>query len=448
MSYNSGIILGGRNMNVMQDIAGGLQTGQMANQIGDQNALRTLFQEQGAAIRQGDPNALNALAGLNPEAALGVEQSRLGMDSTRQQMRIREEQLQLARAAGARAAATHAQGLSAEQAQLERAQIEQGLATAIPALRSGDLETVNSVLTASGLEPVTDLDSAALTIAQYEGALEQYESAQAVLGVSGPATDATAIEIDRLMQTQGLTREQATAIAYGVVGRDRDPVTGDPSFFNLNEAFSPQPTPAQAPQSPPPSVFNQPAPQAPAPVMGQTPAPEAGVVEPIMPPDADYRGATGLGGLVTSTLNGVTDFVIGSNLFPSRREAATAMENLATRTTVGFASAVAGRPSNYMMQLYENQVVRPNRTRGPEGALDVATQTMALIRQGIQENQAVLASRVTPQMRGEAQRNMARLNALLEDYQILVDGLSGQGGSPQGNGSSDADRALIERWSQ
>lgn len=182
MTMDASIILAGRPVNALAALDAGTTAAGNALQVGHQADLMNVFQEHGPGIAAGNQNALNALSRLDPMASLGVQESRLGMDATRQQMRISEERLQLARQAGARAAASHVRGLSAEQAAAERAQIAQGLATAIPALREGNLDAVNQVLRTAGLEPTGSLDDAALTIAQYEGALEQYQNAQAIMG--------------------------------------------------------------------------------------------------------------------------------------------------------------------------------------------------------------------------------------------------------------------------
>lgn len=212
MSYDSRIALMGQQPDVMGSIGQGLQAGQLRNEIGTQNALRTLYQNQGAQIAQGDPNALNALAGISPQASLGVEGSRLGMDATREQMAQR-------RAAASQAVQTHARGMSAAQRAEEREQIARGLSTAIPALRSGDLNAVNQVLRTAGLEPAGTLEDAGFVIAQYEGALEGFDAMQGVMGEQVQEADYATIDgqlVDRAAQggpsvvpIQGMPEPQA-----------------------------------------------------------------------------------------------------------------------------------------------------------------------------------------------------------------------------------------------
>lgn len=119
------------------DILGAMDRGRAAaeNQINlnRQNALAQLYKTQGAGILAGDQGALNALAGVDPGAAmdaqsnlLGMESTRLGMDQTRQQMAVLDEN-------NKRAAEEYARGLSKEQAAAEAAEIEAGVKQALMA---------------------------------------------------------------------------------------------------------------------------------------------------------------------------------------------------------------------------------------------------------------------------------------------------------------------------
>ncbi len=119
------------------DILGAMDRGRAAaeNQINlnRQNALAQLYKTQGAGILAGDQGALNALAGVDPSAAmaaqgnlLGMESTRLGMDQTRQQMAVLDEN-------NKRAAEEYARGLSKEQAAAEAAKIEAGVKQALMA---------------------------------------------------------------------------------------------------------------------------------------------------------------------------------------------------------------------------------------------------------------------------------------------------------------------------
>jgi hypothetical protein len=134
MQMDSRIPLAGVSPDIGRSMAQGLETGRLANMARRENALAQLYQEQGPGIMAGDPNALNALAGIDPMAGLGVQgarlgmdERRLGMDATRQNMRISEEKLRMAYAETEARAAQAAAQMSAEQRAAEAAKLERGL---------------------------------------------------------------------------------------------------------------------------------------------------------------------------------------------------------------------------------------------------------------------------------------------------------------------------------
>lgn len=89
-------------------MAAGNQLAAQTNQLRDQNALRDVYRTQGAGLVAGDGRAINALAAIDPQAALGIrdaqmnmEARQLDMQATRQRMEMltREEQRAIADAA-------------------------------------------------------------------------------------------------------------------------------------------------------------------------------------------------------------------------------------------------------------------------------------------------------------------------------------------------------------
>lgn len=126
MRMNSGIILAGQPVNALAAIRDGTQTAAMTNAVQKENKLAQLYKTQGAGIAQGDRGALNALAGIDPTAAMAADAARLdrentslGMDATRQRMRILDANEQ--RAVADRAAAMDAAEKQANLQQLETA---------------------------------------------------------------------------------------------------------------------------------------------------------------------------------------------------------------------------------------------------------------------------------------------------------------------------------------
>lgn len=136
MMMNAAIPMSGVQPDFANALAGGVQAGQAVRQAQTQNALAELFKTQGAGIMSGDQNALNALAQLSPDAALGIMNSRhqmdarnLDMQATRQRMDIlsREEARRVEEYAATKTAAERA----AEAAQIEDA-VKQGMLIQTP----------------------------------------------------------------------------------------------------------------------------------------------------------------------------------------------------------------------------------------------------------------------------------------------------------------------------
>lgn len=89
---NPNIIFSGRSPDIVNALASGAGAAETANQVQDQNALRSLYQEQGPQIAAGEGNALNALARLNPEASMGVRQSKMNQTLTGERInQVRDE---------------------------------------------------------------------------------------------------------------------------------------------------------------------------------------------------------------------------------------------------------------------------------------------------------------------------------------------------------------------
>lgn len=133
MAMDASIILQGQTPDILGAMDRGRQAAENQINLSRQNALAQLYKSQGAGILAGDQGALNALAGMDPSAAmaaqsnlLGMESTRLGMDQTRQQMAVLDEN-------NKRAAEEYARGLSKEQAAAEAAKIEAGVKQALMA---------------------------------------------------------------------------------------------------------------------------------------------------------------------------------------------------------------------------------------------------------------------------------------------------------------------------
>ena len=116
MTLDARLILAGQQPDVVNILGGAAQAAGLTNQVQQQNRLSQLYQQQGPGIMAGEQNALRSLAQIDPNQALGVQESRLGMENTRNTMRYRDEQLKMARDQARTAAEDRVRQLSAEQA--------------------------------------------------------------------------------------------------------------------------------------------------------------------------------------------------------------------------------------------------------------------------------------------------------------------------------------------
>ncbi len=95
MQMNTAIPFSGVQPDFVNALAMGQQAAMQRNEASRINALAGLYQTQGADILAGNPNALNALAGIDPMAALGVADARQGMDARALQMDATRQDMQM-----------------------------------------------------------------------------------------------------------------------------------------------------------------------------------------------------------------------------------------------------------------------------------------------------------------------------------------------------------------
>lgn len=243
MTQDARIILAGRTPDVANALMGGASAANTINTVRRGNALADLYRTQGAGILAGDPNALNALAGMDPAAALGARQ-------TQQAMEISRGQYELARQQAARAAAAQARQLSAEQAAAEAAALQRGLMGAAAYYQAGDEAGYNAFLQQNGMDPAQYPFAGFLShAAQFEGVMD---ALNAVAGYrAGPEPDYVTINdqlIDRnadggpaVVPVEGLqvggTFRAATpeeAARYGAEAGQIDTKTG--RFYPIDKA--------------------------------------------------------------------------------------------------------------------------------------------------------------------------------------------------------------------
>jgi hypothetical protein len=190
---NSGIILAGQPVNILGAITGGNAAAAQTNALQDQNALRSLYQTQGAGIANGDPNALNALAGIDPMAAMGVQQNRLGMDAQKQSMAFDAEKMQMLRSEAAQKAQQYAASMTAAERAMEADKIAKGIAGAGYYFNKGDRAGYDAFLGQQGIDPATHpFDQFPALAAQYSGALDALKGYQDASGSNAKPLSAVA----------------------------------------------------------------------------------------------------------------------------------------------------------------------------------------------------------------------------------------------------------------
>ncbi|WP_170545297.1 hypothetical protein [Ruegeria arenilitoris] len=143
-NLNPNIILAGNQPNPVNAFARGQALRAQTDQSQHQNALRNLFQQQGANILAGDSTALNALAQFDPGAALEIRG---------------QHQVQNNRAATARRQAEmHERAINAAEVEQDLAKIRQGIAQAAALHAQGDLQGINQLLAQVNHPPIQSLD--------------------------------------------------------------------------------------------------------------------------------------------------------------------------------------------------------------------------------------------------------------------------------------------------
>lgn len=146
MALNANIILAGQTPDIMGTIGRANDMAQQRIGYDRQNALAQMYQDKGPGIMAGDLSAMNALAQFDPNAALGVQQTRQGMAATQQRMDIlsREE---------ARSVQKEAASLTAEQRKAEAQKLEGALKGAAYFYSKGDRAGYENFLRQSGADP-------------------------------------------------------------------------------------------------------------------------------------------------------------------------------------------------------------------------------------------------------------------------------------------------------
>lgn len=176
----------------------------------------------------------------------------------------------------------------------------------------------------------------------------------------------------------------------------------------------------------------------------EAPPMEAAETTSIMPTGegVDYQGATGTSGFISSLANTISELAGMGLVDPENERATQALTNLATRTEINLADAVAGRPSNYLLQKLEKLAVNPNSPmQGPGRARERLIQTRDMLDEAIRENMDVVQAGVSNTEKSKARANVMRLKRLRDDYNSVIESFgerNPRGGQPASSGTTQS----------
>jgi len=233
---DAGIILGGQQ----PDILGAMDKGRaMAeSQIGlnRQNALAELYRTQGAQIAAGDQGALNALAGFDPNASLGIQSNRLGLQAQQQDLEFSAEKMQMLRDESKREAAAALQAQAATLTKEQLAQEQQALSEALSGgaffYQNKDKAGYDAFLASKGLDPAEfPFEAFPAHAASVEGVLEAMKIFQPPEAPK-PQTEAAQLkaDLDAGLIDQATYQAEIARRAPKGTSLTVDPATGQVTF--------------------------------------------------------------------------------------------------------------------------------------------------------------------------------------------------------------------------
>lgn len=147
----------------------------------------------------------------------------------------------------------------------------------------------------------------------------------------------------------------------------------------------------------------------------------------IITPEVQPDEALGLYGAAFSTWDKVADAIGAGDPNAPTKVATERLETLGNQTQLYLQDAVPGRPSNYLLQMMERQVIRPNQLGlGKSGAASRADSTRAVIETGLSDLARILNN---PQGYSssdisKARDSYSRLSILKAEYDALSSALS------------------------
>lgn len=172
MALRPDIIMSGRQPNIVNALRGGAEAAAMQNQVMRQNRLAEFYDQQGAALVQGDQGAINAYARMDPQGAMGMKDT--------------QERLKMARAQGRRQAEQYAMQMDAAEAAAQAEQLKRAIAGGLQAQTPEQWDQFVASMGADNL--VGQFENRELIASQYLGIADALEQA-AGPGSAKPGND-------------------------------------------------------------------------------------------------------------------------------------------------------------------------------------------------------------------------------------------------------------------
>lgn len=385
MALDPGIILSGNALDVVGSLDRGMVAGQRAADQRQKNMLREFYQTNGAGIMSGDPQALNALAGIDPDAAMKVQAQRLdqdrvrlGMEATRLNMKQAEQQMAMLSREEARAIEDRAAQMSAAERAAAAERLQQA---ATMGLQAQTPEQFDSIMQSMGLDQYVgqfaNREALAARGLSTADAFKRYDEANAAPAPLSPegklAADVQAGLVDpsqasrdsaaeqkigRIMELAGVDRQTAIKISDGVLRVTTDPVTRETTITDLS-----QPIPAQRPTQP----------------EAQPTVPQATEPQEALSYGSQFPAAQdsfGVGGFARRGVNSVADAVGADPVFPEVEATQADFGVLKEALVNDIASGYERQPPSWLLENIERLV--PQAGRVTQGANRAQSQLRAL----------------------------------------------------------------------
>lgn len=424
--------------NFLSGLGEGLQAGQQIRQIQDRNKLA----EIGPGIISGDPDAMNALAAIDPFKAEQIQRQRAAdtRDEQRfqQQTQLTDARLAQIEAESARAAAAEARRLTEEQRAAEIAQIDGVLAAASAAYDQGPeayrqwVETNAADIQESNLDPAEFAYEnfpifARGLIGAKKGLSESFEFAGDLTG--GGDASAAEEKVRRLISA-GYDRDTAIKIADGAYSVSRNPYTDEVEVIDKGTGLPVAGATTQQTQ-PPPAAFA---------ATTKQPREELSFGDNI---PTGGENAFGIRGTLGAAANAVTDAAGFGQIFPNLAEQRNFFRSFEEQALVSLAQAYPRQPAAALMERL--RALAPNIGNIMEGPGQAIGELKTMRRNVMRDLEAAQNSlnrpgRMRPEdrdaLRSEASGLESMVSAIDEALTRLGDAPSGGGQNTTSSGIS------------